>query len=374
MLKNVFIIISIILYSAKCAYSQDTIIADTTLSLLFMGDIMGHDSQIKSAKQNNNTYNYTEVFKYLDTIINSADVSIANLEVTLAGSPFKGYPQFSSPDALAVAAKNAGIDVLVTANNHSVDRGKKGIVRTINVLDSLQIKHTGTFKNQASKNQQTPLIINKKGFKIALINYTYGTNGLRVPYPTIVNINNRDSIAKDIDKAKTLNPDKTIVFIHWGIEYQQEPNKQQKELANFCFSKGADIIIGSHPHVIQKSEWTNNNKEQFVSYSLGNFVSNQRKQNRDGGQMIKITLQKNKNKVSIKESGHILTWVYTPYINGKKHFHILPCAKYELMPHFFISPQHFDKMKLFISNSRNLLNSKNKNVQEYLFYENKWKH
>lgn len=353
-------------------YSNDS---THTLSLLFIGDIMGHDSQIRSAKQTDGFYNYDGVFRYLKEVISEADISIANLEVTLAGKPFKGYPQFSSPDALAQACKNSGIDVLTTANNHTVDRGKKGILRTIKVLDSLDIKHTGSFESYEQKEQLSPLIIEKKGFKIALLNYTYGTNGLRVPFPTVVNLIQKDSIVKDIQKAKRLQVDKIIVAIHWGIEYQNQPNKVQKNLADFCFLQGADIVIGSHPHVIQKSEWERKeNSETFVCYSLGNFISNQRKRYTDGGQMLKIILEKKGKKTQIKESGHLLTWVYTPMIKGKKHFHILPCAKYELMPDFFISPQHFEKMKLFISDARNLLNTHNKNVKEYFFYESQWKH
>ena len=118
------------------------------VSLLFIGDIMGHGSQIQSAfNKDSKTYDYASVFSKVTPIIKRTDFAIANLEVTLAGPPFTGYPQFSSPDALAVACKNSGIDVLVTANNHSCDRRKNGLLRTIHVLDSLEIKHTGTFKN-----------------------------------------------------------------------------------------------------------------------------------------------------------------------------------------------------------------------------------
>lgn len=347
----------------------------STLSLLFMGDIMGHDSQIASAKQADGTYDYSEVFNYLEKEISAADVAIANLEVTLAGPPFKGYPQFSSPDALAVAAKNAGIDVFGTANNHSVDRRKSGILRTLDVLDTLGIMHTGTYRSVDEKDTLDPLIINKKGIKLALLNYTYGTNGIPVPAPTHVNIIDFKAMAADIEKAKNAKPDKIIMFIHWGTEYQSLPSKYQTDVAEFCFNKGVDIIIGGHPHVIQKSVWTKdtvNNSEQFITYSLGNFVSNQRKQKTDGGQMIRLELEKKGGKVSIKETGYFLTWVYTPVINGKKHFHILPCAKYELQPDFFITEHHFNKMKVFISDSRNLLKTQNQGVREYLFYENKW--
>lgn len=349
----------------------------STLSLLFMGDIMGHDTQINSAKQSDGSYDYTEVFTHLKNEISEVDVAIANLEVTLAGPPFKGYPQFSSPDALALAAKNAGIDIFGTANNHSVDRGKNGIIRTLDVLDSLAIPHIGTYRTVEEKTKNTPLIIEQNGIKLALLNFTYGTNGIAVPKPTVVDLINYTAIAADIELAKAENPDKIIMFIHWGTEYQHEPNKYQTDVASFCFNKGVDYIIGSHPHVVQKSEWKTDlleNHERFITYSLGNFVSNQRKRYTDGGQMIKLVLQKTDNKVSIIESGYYLTWVYTPVIEGKKHFHILPCAKYELKPEFFVSPEHFNKMKLFIGDSRNLLNTQNIKVREYLYFDNKWGH
>ncbi len=346
----------------------------TTLSLLFMGDIMGHDTQIKSAGQSDGSYNYTKVFKYLKNEISEVDVAIANLEVTLAGPPFKGYPQFSSPDALAVAAKNAGIDIFGMANNHCLDRRKQGALRTLNILDSLKIPHAGTYVNKKHKEENTPLLIEKNGFKLALINYTYGTNGIPVPSPMVVNIIDKDAIAADIKKAKLLNPDKVILYIHWGTEYQHEPNTKQTKLAEFCFNQGADIIIGSHPHVVQKSEWIQDSaqNERFITYSLGNFVSNQRKRYTDGGQMIKLILEKKGGQTKIIESGYFLTWVYTPVVNGKKHFHILPCAKYELNSEFFITPEHFDKMKLFISDSRNLLNTSNLSVREYIYYQSAW--
>lgn len=365
-MRTGFILLFIVVFSFVKAQ-------DKTISLLFMGDIMGHDSQIHSAKQSDGFYDYSEVFKYVSNEISSVDLSIANLEVTLAGPPFKGYPQFSSPKELAVATKNAGIDVLCTANNHAVDRRKRGIIRTIKTLDSLNIKHTGTFLSNKDRDSRFPLIVNKNGFKIAILNYTYGTNGVKVPKPVIVNVIDTSLIKLDLIKAKSLKPDITIVFIHWGIEYQHQPNKMQITIGKFCFSNGADLVIGSHPHVIQKSELIkDSNRSKFITYSLGNFISNQRKRYTDGGQMIKLILKKTKKSISIKQCGYILTWVYTPVIKGKKHFHILPVSKFELNPEFFISKEYYNKMETFIKDSRALLNANNKGVGEYLFYKNKW--
>ena len=120
--------------------------ADSVVTLLFAGDIMGHDAQIAAAyNESTKTYDYTDCFSYIKPYVEKADFALANFEVTLAGPPFKGYPQFSSPDALAVAVKDCGFDALVTANNHTCDGGRVGVVRTLDVLDSLQIPHTGTF-------------------------------------------------------------------------------------------------------------------------------------------------------------------------------------------------------------------------------------
>ena len=147
-------------------------------------------------------YNYMPVFDKIKHKFAQVDFAIANLEVTLAGEPYTGYPQFSSPDALAVACRDSGIDVLVTANNHTCDRGKKGIIRTLDVLDSLKIAHTGTFRNKADFEKHNLLVLSKNGISVGILNYTYGTNGLPVPEPTIVNKINLNLMKQDIEKAK----------------------------------------------------------------------------------------------------------------------------------------------------------------------------
>jgi poly-gamma-glutamate capsule biosynthesis protein CapA/YwtB (metallophosphatase superfamily) len=358
---------TLLLIVALWPVGNKTFAQPDTLTLLFIGDIMGHDSQIRSAHQADSSYNYTEVFKYIAPIISKAEVAIANLEVTLAGPPYKGYPAFSSPDALAVACKNAGIDIFGTANNHSVDRGKTGIVRTINVLDSLDIKHTGTFLSQEHRQQTTPFIIEQKGIKLALLNYTYGTNGIPVPAPGMVNVIDTTIILADIKLAKQQQPDAIIMFIHWGTEYQLNPNTEQQQLAKFLMRNGVNIIISSHPHVVQKSEWIKGDSlspETFITYSLGNFVSNQRNVNTDGGQMIQLLLAKSPQGLKIIDARYILTWVHTPMGIGKRHFFILPCTQFEQQSNWFTDTSDFEKMQLFIQNSRTHLNQNNLNVNE----------
>ena len=339
-----------------------------SLTFIFIGDIMGHEPQIQSAfDTENEKYNYEGVFKRVSHIIKNADFAIANLEVTLAGKPYTGYPKFSSPDALAAACKNNGIDVLVTANNHSCDKGKKGILRTIKVLDSLEIHHTGTFSDSLDKENNNLLILDKNNIKVGLLNYTYGTNGLPTPKPTFVNRIDTLAMLLDIQKSKALFLDKLIIMLHWGNQYKSHPSKSQIKLAEFLFKNGVDIIIGSHPHVLQKMEYLQKNKENdehLIAYSLGNFVSNQRQRKRDGAAMLQLTLTKNNSEISISNYGYYLTWVYKPIIDGKTTFEIVPCSMLESNNFDDLDLNSKEKMKLFMSDSRSLLNKENIKIKE----------
>jgi poly-gamma-glutamate synthesis protein (capsule biosynthesis protein) len=330
---------------------------------------MGHDEQIWSAEnRETRKYNYDEVFKYIKPVLSEADIAIANLEVTLAGPPYKGYPRFSSPAELAVSCKNAGIDYLVTANNHAADRGKQGIISTINKLDSIGIPHTGTFISPASRDSLSPLMINRNGFSLALLNYTFSTNGIAVPAPVIVNMLDKNQITSDVQKARNKKADIIVLFLHWGTEYDTIPSAAQTDLAKYFFSLGVDLVIGSHPHVLQKMVWTKSSeksKEGIAVYSMGNFLSNQRKPKTDGGAIVRIEFTKENNSVRISNAGYYLTWVYTPIEKYRKRFFILPCSEFENNPGFFTNPADFTMMKKFISDSRELLIGQNVKINEY---------
>ncbi len=344
---------------------------DSSLTLIFIGDIMQHKMQIDGAWDDSlKTYNYDSCFKYVAPIIRSNDIAIANFEFTLGGEPYSGYPQFSAPDQTVSALLYAGIDIVGTANNHSCDRGRKGLERTIRILDSMGLKHTGTFADSLSRAQSYPMIINKKGIKLALLNYTYGTNGIPVPYPTIVNMIDEPQIKYDLKRAKDSLPDKTIVFIHWGEEYKSYPNQFQEYFAKLCFDNGADIIIGMHPHVIQKIERKNypdsNGRDVLIAYSLGNYMSNQRDRYRDGGLMVQIKLKKQKRITSIENCGYFLSWVYTPDENGRRRFYILPVSQYE-KGRCFLDTASYGKMMLYANDSRKLMKEESKGIKETIF-------
>ncbi|RPG79723.1 MAG: CapA family protein [Crocinitomicaceae bacterium TMED135] len=340
------------------------------VSFLFMGDIMGHGPQIRSAYQNpEKKYNYDKVFEPLEDIISSVDFAVANLEVTLAGPPYMGYPQFSSPDELAEACKNNGMDVLVTANNHSCDRKNSGVIRTVEVLDSFKILHTGTFKDEKKRDQENLLILSKKGIKVGLLNYTYGTNGIPFSTPAYVNMLDSSLIKQDVINARKKKLDKLIVFVHWGYEYRDFPNSYQKKFNTFFNEIGVDVVIGSHPHVLQPMIYNiENNKEFLTVFSLGNFVSNQRESRKDGGAMFRLSFEKKGGKVYISRKEYVLTWVHKFMDDGKYQYQILPCAKAKYNERYFSEKNDFQKMNLFLVNSRKHLNNNNKSVEEGVPY------
>ena len=340
------------------------------VSFLFMGDIMGHGPQIRSAYQNSEKkYNYDKVFEPLEDIISSVDFAVANLEVTLAGPPYMGYPQFSTPDELAEACKNNGMDVLVTANNHSCDRKNSGVIRTVEVLDSFKILHTGTFKDEKKRDQENLLILSKKGIKVGLLNYTYGTNGIPFSTPAYVNMLDSSLIKQDVINARKKKLDKLIVFVHWGYEYRDFPNSYQKKFNTFFNEIGVDVVIGSHPHVLQPMIYNiENNKEFLTVFSLGNFVSNQRESRKDGGAMFRLSFEKKGGKVYISRKEYVLTWVHKFMDDGKYQYQILPCAKAKYNERYFSEKNDFQKMNLFLVNSRKHLNNNNKSVEEGVPY------
>ncbi len=343
--------------------AQDT----SNVSFVFIGDVMGHGSQIKSAYNSESEgYDYTDYFKYVSNVFDDADFTIANLEVTLAGPPYEGYPQFSSPEQLAIDMKDAGVDVMMTANNHCLDRHKQGLEQTIRTLDSLMIPHSGTFINKAEKIKNPFVVLEKNGIKVVILNYTYGTNGIEVQEPNVVNYIDKDVIQKDIENAKKVHPDKIIAFVHWGLEYQTVQNRAQEEINQLFKDNGVDIVIGSHPHVLQPIYRT---QDHFVVYSLGNFVSNQRTAPRDGGVMVRIELSKIGNKTTLTDAGYYLTWVYTPVINEKKNFYVLPVSGFEDEKQF-MEDDSYARLREYAGEAREIYKP-NLNIEEYIFDKNK---
>ena len=337
-----------------------------TLRLVFVGDIMQHTSQINAAKQPNGTYNYDSCFSFLANEIKYADFKVANLELTLADAPYSGYPCFSAPDAIAEILKKTGFDFLSTANNHCCDKGAKGVNRTLDVIENLNLYHAGTYRNIAEKTLSYPQIVDVKGFRLAFLSYTYGTNGLPVVYPNMVNLIDTAEIRNDVELAKKYNPDMIICLLHWGLEYQLKQNEEQKRLADFIFARGINLIIGSHPHVIQPMEARKDaegNITSAVVYSLGNAVSNQNQEHTDVGAVAHIALVKNETETKIADCKYSLILRHRPTENGKTKFYIIPTTTLQKQRHLFTVKDYLSMVQI-AENTRKRLNANNKNFEE----------
>lgn len=356
--------------------------SEDELNFLFLGDIMSHDLQIESAyNPKTGKYDFSTEFEKIEPIIKDVDVTVGNLEVTLGGPPYKGYPQFSSPDQLAIDIKNAGIDYLVTSNNHINDRGIKGFNRTLHVLDSIGFKHTGTFRNIEEKVKRHPMVIEKKGWRVALFNYTYGINGGSYNPQMLINEVDTALIRKDIIAAKKQNFDAIIIFFHWGIEYKRNSNAEQQEIAKMCFENGANVVIGAHPHVVQEmakyrfKSKDGAEKDVFVAYSLGNYVANYGSwRYSNGGALARFTFKKAADgEIKIENQGYYLVWVYRKAKTAKlKTYYVLPVDIYENDQ--TLGAEHTKLLRTFSNDSRTHLKKYNTNVNEYLFNKktNRW--
>lgn len=294
------------------------------LSLLVAGDLMQHMPQVNAARRADGSYSYDECFAAVRPEVEQADVAIANLEVTLAGPPYRGYPQFSAPDDFLRGVIGAGFDVLLTANNHCVDTYRRGLERTLDMMDSLGVAHLGTYRNGDERRQHYPFLLERNGLRVVLLNFTYDTNGIPVPEPCVVNMMDTLEMAADIERARQMQPDVIIALPHWGLEYQTLPSDEQREIAAWLLAHGVDHVVGGHPHVAQPLELLNDGKN-LVAWSMGNVVSNQTMPNTYGGYMVRLELTKRDSVTTLSDCGYALYWVSRPHDCGHRHqYRILP--------------------------------------------------
>lgn len=304
------------------------------ISLLAVGDIMYHSPQVRAAYLGEGKYDFRPTFRYVKEYIEQADISLANYETVTAGKDiaYSGFPRFNSPKETIFALADTGFDIISTANNHSLDQGKKGILTTLDNMEEYGLKAIGTNRT----NEENILIQDVKGIKIGFLSYTYGLNGLdslltKEELSYMINLIDEERMEKDIKRTKELGADLTVLFLHWGHEYHNLPSNYQIELGEKIIGWGGNIILGSHPHVIQKSEMFDNQEGNFIIYSMGNFLSNQSLETMgnsftEDGVMVKINIEKNftKDEITIKEVEYIPTWVYKYKSEGRFNYEILP--------------------------------------------------
>lgn len=311
---------------------------DTTrkyIRLLFAGDAMHHSPQFNWAwNQEKKEYDYEPNFRYLRPYMADADISVVNMETTLPGRPYRGYPRFRTPDAFFEELVDAGFQVFSLANNHILDADLRGMRRTLNKTSNYPTM--GAYSNAEEREKKYPLILHIDGMKIALFAATYGTNQLVPEWPSIVNYIETDQL--EIDLAKSLKDstiDMRIMYIHWGTEYQLKHNAYQQGVGQWLANLGIDLIIGSHPHVVQDYQVlkTQDGRRVPVVYSLGNLISNQRWEHSNGGILARVDIDRITRQI-IKVD-YVPVYVHKGSLQGEGHnYYCIPTVDYleKLLP------------------------------------------
>lgn len=305
--------------------TSDEVVEDnvSTVNLLAVGDNLIHRQVIKSGKQADGSLNYDFLYSNIKNEITAADIAVVNQETILGGDefPYSGFPRFNSPYEIGSALIDTGFDVVLQATNHTMDMGYDGVKNTMAFWKQHPEILTLGINESKEESEQIP-IIEKNGIKIAMLNYTYGLNGNRLPkgMPYLVNLMDKNKMAEDIKKAKEL-ADFVIVFPHWGIEYEYDISKAQKDLTQFFYEQGVDLVIGSHPHVLEPVEWIETEKghRMLVYYSLGNFISYQEEAPRMLGGIAEVTIEKDETGTYISNAG--IVPIVTHYENGFANYH-----------------------------------------------------
>ena len=300
-----------------------------------VGDIMSHSPQLPGAYiKAENRYDFDPFFAEVAPILKKGDWIMANLETPVAGADigYSGYPTFNAPNELAEALKNAGFNLVSTANNHSLDKGERGVLRTLELLNKLGIEYAGTAASEEEANQL--LLVEKNGIIMGILSYTYGTNGIPIPAGKdyLVSLIDEEKIKLDIKRLREAGADVVTVALHFGLEYQTMPNDEQKRLARSLVAAGADIIAGSHPHVLQPYELVETtaengqSKQAVIIYSMGNFISNQRGNSKDYGAIFKVNIRKNMTDKSIEITDVEVTPTWVHRYKPDQHF------RYRILP------------------------------------------
>ncbi len=281
---------------------------DVTIDVMMIGDMLMHETVIKNGLQADGSYNFDNLFENISSDIQSSDIRIVNQETILGGTELgtSGYPAFNSPQELGDAEAKAGFNVVCHATNHTIDRAYRAVDNTIQFWREKHPEMAVLGIHDSEEDAQNIYVYEKQGFKVAILNYTYGTNGIPVPSsaPYCVDLMDDEHEAKvrsDIQKAHTL-ADMVIVCPHWGTEYVYRPTDFQKYWTDLFLEEGVDVVIGTHPHVLESMDdlVSEGGHRMLVYYSLGNFVSDQDEIPRMLGGMAKVRLKKSDGKTSIE--------------------------------------------------------------------------
>lgn len=379
-----------------------------TATIGAMGDLLMHkplfDAGYNAEVYQQGSYNFDSIFKYMKDDISTLDYAVANLETTLAGKDngylYSGYPSFNCPDELVESVKNAGFDMLLTANNHSYDTNMVGFKRTINVIDEHGLQALGTYSSADAKKWS---IENINNINIGMVCYTYATDcttdgrpilngGLAMKEPGLCNYFTYTNVEKFYSEAesyltemKEAGADATIIFIHWGEEYQLTSNSHQQKIAQKLCDMGFDVILGGHPHVVQPVDLLEStvdpNHKTICVYSMGNAVSNQRQgalsaistAHTEDGILCSVTFTKPEGEAAyVSDFSIVPTWVnmFTNN-NGRREYNILPLHRSKMdswQEDFSLSDSTYSKVQKSFDRTMTIVGSGYEKIQTHLNY------
>lgn len=349
--------------TSEFLYAKNHTTNEATISIV--GDVMIHSNQLKYAKKEEG-FDFSDSFRYIKDYVGAADYSICNLETTLAGANngrrfgpllwgYSGYPTFNSPDILAYNLKEAGFDMTLLANNHTLDSRLDGALRTTEVVDKAGLHFTGVNKDKTDDKYS---LLDINGIKIAIMNYTYAMNGFTLDEEkdyAINHFNNYDEkyiddMIHEAEKMLLENADINIFAIHYGVEYTDYPSeKYQIDIVNRLLDAGIDVVFGGHPHVLQPIDYREDGK--FVVYSLGNFISSQMNYYThyptDFGVVLSLTFEKTDDeKAIIKSISYLPTYCY----KNSENTYVVPALNLpeniQLSPYDYSRIEHLENIVL----------------------------
>lgn len=311
------------------------------LSLIMVGDVLLHDRVEESAQQEDGSYDFTALFSNTGGMISAADLAIVNQEVIIGGEGLgiSGYPAFNAPYAIGDALAAAGFDIICHGTNHALDKGKTGLLNCIQFwrTNYPQIGILGIHDSQ--ENRDSLYIYEKNGIRVAVLNYTYGTNGISLPagMPYAVDLLEKEQVVEDIRRAEEA-ADFTIVCPHWGTEYELTPSEEQEAWTEIFLREGVDLVLGTHPHVIETVEWVTDEEtghKMLVYYSIGNYVNwtsgmGNGVSDRMVGGMAEVTLTKQEAETenSVEITDYHVTALVSHVQSGRNQVTVYPLAGY----------------------------------------------
>ena len=296
------------------------------VEMLFVGDVMAHLPQVEAAQVGSERYDFGPHFAPVEPLFGRADFVVANLETTLSPRPpYGGFPAFATPDRLAHDLAAAGVDFVTLANNHIVDRGAEGVLHTIAALDNARIGHAGAAMEALHQGNIGGQVVVVGGVKIALLAYTYGVNS-SIPDDAQVALIEQGRVVADLARLPE-DVDLVVALLHWGHEYHRTPSDYQRQVAEWIRAAGVDLIVGSHPHVVQPfEEWrgSDNRCVGGVYYSLGNFISNQNDRHTDYGLAARVRVHKMANAEPTLTLSADTLYRHRYWLDGRQYFRVSP--------------------------------------------------